>query len=127
MNSGVSPIMVCQAGASWVGVIYSNIGRISIVVGVFSALAHVVYYWIKSKPLALNVTVGKMLSGFMIPPAVAMGFSALDPSKFLMCVEDLGIYIVVGAFSVFWIALSILFPGGINMTWLQKPPPPESG
>jgi hypothetical protein len=112
-------MMVCNIPIPWVAFIYSNIGRISIFIGLVSALGHIVYYVIKRRPLALNVTVGKMMSGFIIPPAIAMGFSALDPANMLICVNDLGIYIVVGAFSVVWIAFSILFPGGIEMTWFH--------
>ena len=69
--------------------------------------------------MALNVTVGKMLAAFVLLPAIFMGLAAFDPPNLLGCVANLEVYIVVGAFSVVWITLSLLFPGGFTWRWVQ--------
>jgi hypothetical protein len=100
-------------------VIYLNLGRLSIAVGILSALAHVVHCLFLNRPPALNDTLGKMLAGFALPPALAMGLAAFDPPDLLGCIFNLEIYILVGAMSVIWIVLSILFPGGLSSKWIQ--------
>lgn len=114
--------MECHASI-WgdkVDFIYSNLGRISIGIGVASAVLHIAYCLLRNRELALNATIGKMLAGFVLPPAIVMGIASIDPPNLLGCVSNIEIYIVVGAFSTIWITLSILFPGGFTWKWIQK-------
>jgi hypothetical protein len=112
--------MKCEASIWFVHVLYSNLGKLSIAAGVIAALAHVIYYAIKNRELALNVAVGKMLAGTVIPPAFLMGCAAFDPPNLLGCVTNVEIYIVVGAFCTIWIALTICFPGGFTWEWIRR-------
>lgn len=130
--------MQCHASIWGAEFIYLNLGRLSIALAFVSAMAHVAYCLLNDIPLAPNATVGKMLAGFVLPPAIVMGLAAIDPPNLLGCVTNLEIYILVGAFSVVWITLSILFPGGFTWKWIRilgdrfgkrppnAPPPPPT-
>jgi len=85
--------------------------------------------------LTLNIVMGKLVAGFVLAPAFAMGLSSVDPDNLLGCVANIEIYILAGSLSVIWITLSILFPGGFTWGWIQtlgkkfgtqKPAPPTS-
>jgi hypothetical protein len=112
--------MQCHASVWGVEPIYQNLGRISLLIGFVSAVAHVVYCLIKDRQPELNAAVAKLVGGAVLPPAVAMGLSSIDPENLLGCVTNLELYIFVGAFSVVWITLSVLFPGGFTWKWIRK-------
>ena len=112
--------MACHANIWGIELVYSHLGTLSLFVAIFSGIAHVVYYLIKGMPLTLNATLGKMLAGFVLPPAIAMAASAFDPANLLGCVNDLPIYILAGSVSAMWITFSVLFPGGFTWKWIQE-------
>jgi hypothetical protein len=102
--------MKCESTIAWVQFIYLHLGTISLLVAAGSGLAHVAYCLIRRMDFTLNTTLAKIGAGFVLPAAFAMGFSALDPPSLLGCVTNLPLYILVGAVSVVWITLTVLFP-----------------
>ena len=113
-------ITVCDARNWGVGFIYFNLGTLSLIAGVSVAIIHIAYFLLRGRALHLNEILGKAMAASVLPAAIAIGLASLDPVGLLGCVNNVEIYIVVGAFSVVWITLSILFPGGFTWRWIQQ-------
>lgn len=112
--------MQCHAETwGYIASIYTNLGKISLVIGAFCAALYIVFCLYTSRPLELSPTLAKMVAGFVLAPAVAMAFASIDPPALLACVTNLEIYILVGATSVIWITMSVLFPNGFTSRWIR--------
>ncbi len=110
-----TPKMSCHSSFGLVQIIYNYLGTISLVIGGLSGALHILYYFIKGMNLTLNATIAKVTAGTALPPAFVMLFAAFHLDD-LGCVTNLGLYVFIGAISVIWITVTVLFPKSIEKT-----------
>jgi hypothetical protein len=107
--------MNCSSGVEFIQYLYNHLGTISLSIGAFAGVAHCVFYLVeKREPPTLNATLAKIAGGAALPPAIAMMGAAFNPHSLLGCIENLGLYVLVGSVAVIWLTLQALFPGGIK-------------